>query len=96
MTDIELVVKIDDETYKNTIENGFIYAEDIEYVTQSIKNSTQLPKGHGDLIDRNDLFKKKYCIEDEWNGGEKDIVDAIDIAMADTIVEADKEEEVKG
>ena len=96
MTDIELVVKIDAETYKNTIENGFIYAEDIEYVTQSIKNSTQLPKGHGDLIDRNDLFKKKYCIEDEWNGGEKDIVDAIDIAMADTIVEADTEEEVKG
>lgn len=44
MTDIKLVIKIDEEIYKNIIENGFIYDEDNEYVTQSIKKSTPLPK----------------------------------------------------
>lgn len=67
--------------------------ETLEMLLDAFNEAVVLPKGHGDLIDRNDLFKKKYCIEDEWNGGEKDIIDAIDVAMADTIIEADKEDE---
>jgi hypothetical protein len=90
MTNIELVIKIDDETYKNIIENGFIYAEDIEYVTQSIKKSTQLPKGHGELIDRNNLLKEQYCIEDEWSGNKINIVEVMKIKIADAIVEEDE------
>lgn len=83
MEDIELVIKIDDETYKNTIENGFIYAEDIEYVAQSIKNSTQLPKGHGRLIDADAL--PLNAIDDANYGSNY-------IRIAPTIIEADKED----
>lgn len=56
-----------------------------------ILEGTPLPKGHGDLIDRNDLWQKKYWIEEDGFGYGVNIIDAIDVAMADTIVEADKE-----
>ena len=45
-----------------------------------IENGTPLPKGHGDLVDRNDL---KY---DKYNSY------AYAIANAPTIIEADKGE----
>ena len=51
----------------------------------------ELPKGHGDLIDRNDLLADSYCIDD-WSGNEVNIVDLMTVKMADTIIEADKAE----
>ena len=51
-----------------------------------------LPKGHGDLIDRNELLGwsyeivSKYCEFDE-------VVNVTDIKDASTIIKADKEEE---
>ena len=58
MADIELVIKIPEETYRDIIENGFIYDEDNEVVTYAIKNGTPLPKGHGRLIDVDAFIKK--------------------------------------
>ena len=49
-----------------------------------------LPKGHSDLIDRDDLLAESYCIDD-WNGNEVSIVDVMTVKMADAIIEADKE-----
>ncbi len=69
MEDIEVVIKIDTETYKNIIENGFIYDEDNEYVTHSIKNSTQLHKGHGRIGDLDALIQTMKERNDD-NGGE--------------------------
>lgn len=95
----KIVIDIDDKDYKVFMElmTGNLYRSNYKNIIgkclDAIKHGLVLPKGHGDLIDRNDLFKKKYCIEDEWNGGEKDIIDAIDVAMADTIIETDKEKE---
>lgn len=81
MKDIKLVIKIDEEIYKNIIENGFIYDEDNEYVTKSIKKSTPLPKGHGRLIDTNELIENGVATESYLN------------TFIKTIIEADKEEE---
>ena len=39
---MELVIKIPENTYKDIIENGFIYDEDNEVVTHAIKNGTPL------------------------------------------------------
>lgn len=92
MTDIKLVIKIDEEIYKNIIENGFIYDEDNEYVTQSIKKSTPLPKKHGRLADMDEAIK---CIEEVTDSKEKQYaLYLVDWACSKRVlIEADKEEE---
>lgn len=93
MTDIKLVIKIDEEIYKNIIENGFIYDEDNEYVTHSIKNSTPIPKGHGRLSDIDWILNKMSTTDAQpitpnehyaWN-----FAKAL-LRKAPTIIEADK------
>lgn len=56
-----------------------------------------LPKGHGRLIDADELIKQlEVLANNEWNeqvGSSKGLEDAIDIVGdAPTIIEADKEE----
>jgi len=58
---------------------------------QVIAHGRLLPKGHGDLIDRDDLLADSYCIDD-WSGNEVNIVDVMTVKMADAIIEADKAE----
>lgn len=50
MKNIELVIKIPEDTYKDIVKNGFIYDEDNEVVTHAVKNGAPLPKGHERLI----------------------------------------------
>ena len=88
MTDIELVIKIHEDTYKDIIKNGFIYDEDNEVVTHAIKNGTPLPKGHGRVLDEKDI------LDIEKNKGWMyDLFDMPDyIADVSAIIEADKSE----
>jgi hypothetical protein len=82
MADIELVIKIPEYIYK--LCQGH---EDIVY--KYIANGTQLPKGHGDVIDRNELKKHKYHDNNRYEN-------AVSIAQVDwqpVIIEADKESE---
>lgn len=92
MSDIKLVIKIDKEIYENIIKNGFIYDEDNEYVTHSIKKSTPLPKGHGRLADMDEAIK---CIEEVTDSKEKQYaLNLVDWACSKRVlIEADKEEE---
>ena len=61
MADIELVIKIDKETYTHLLarykyqNTNDIELDDNAKVGVAIKNGTPLPKGHGDLIDRDKL-----------------------------------------
>lgn len=54
MADIELVIKISEDSYKATC-NGWMLPPDVENVVQGIKNGTPLPKGHGRLIYAKDV-----------------------------------------
>ena len=85
MENVELIIKIPKETYKDIIENGFIYDEDNEYIAKAIKNGTPLPKGHGRLIDA-DAYAKKFDTNINGRIGEEYI-------FAPTIIETDKESE---
>lgn len=83
MADIELVIKIPKELYEQcketelTEENeGFNF-----HIINTVANGTPLPKGHGDLVDRNDLKYERYNSY------------AYAIANAQTIIDADKESE---
>lgn len=82
----ELVIKIDDETYKETInrtENDTL-SLGIKLI-EAVQNGTLLPKGHGRLIDENDVMKiynkddRAWCIKE----------------FVPTIIKADKEYEAE-
>ena len=68
------------------------YVALIDAILTSIKNGTPLPKGHGRLIDVNDLLED-ICLEDndynrDCNMGE--IITLENIDRIPTIIEADK------
>lgn len=91
MANIELVIKVPEDTYKDIIKNGFIYDEDNEVVTYAIKNGTPLPKGHGDLIDRNlALSDDGLC---EFHRYDDYVKMRNYLKSISTIIEADKESE---
>lgn len=94
MADIELVIKIPEETYNDIQSRDWKngerwYSEE----WKAIHNGTPLPKGHGDLVDRDDLLADSYCIDD-WSCTEINIVDVMTVKMADAIIEADKGSEI--
>ena len=89
------IIDIPDNEYRHIKE--YYEKNDIVEATYSyIYYGIPLPKGHGDLIDRDDLLADSYCIDD-WSGNEVNIVDVMTVKMADAIIEADKaESENKG
>lgn len=88
---IEILIKIP-EGLKDVFENRNVTALDVEEMRMAIKNGTPLPKGHGRLIDADELYDgfidgtEGYDCQ-TWNRIE--IGDIIEDAP--TIIEADKE-----
>lgn len=79
MADIELVIKIDEGTYRNIQsydwKNGeWWYSEE----WRAIHNGTPLPKGHGRLIDTDDI--------------DNHIIGHVDTRSCPTIIEADRDD----
>ena len=62
MADIELVIKIPEEEYKNYLNMRPAYPKGVFCYIKAIQNGTPLPKGHGDLIDR------KLALNDNFRG----------------------------
>lgn len=100
MADMELVIKISEDSYK-AICSGWMLPSDAENVINAIKNGKELPKGHGRLIDA-DKYVKSIC--DACDGMcefvgcdclncHKDCRCEFAIAMdnVDVLIEADKE-----
>lgn len=81
---MQIVIDIPEEEYEfirdHEKENPFGWKSTKEIVRNAILNGIPLPKGHGELIDRNDLKYEKYNSY------------AYAIANAPTIIEADKAE----
>ncbi len=89
MADIELLIRIPEEDYRSFKEDEKYIRENAETESYSLDrlevallNGTPLPKGHGDLVDRNDLSLMTVHM-----------VDGVFICDAPTIIEADKEKE---
>ena len=88
---MKLIIDIPEEEYKQIINFGFLETTHGKMCYKAIKNGTPLPKGHGKLIDADEIqFENTefdtygdYCIA----------FDAID--QADTIIEADTAESEK-
>ena len=105
MTDIELVIKIDEDAYKDLIKTGenTIHLGTLLDLRNSIKNGIPLPKGHGRLIDADELKTLSYeVLVDTDNPNRADGLSACngivedDIDLAQTIIDADKAESEEG
>lgn len=90
---IELVIKIPEEIRKSIFDGVYCGIAD-KRVFDAIKNGISLPKGHGDLIDRNDLLKH-YDSTTYHNGIEERKIHFVQIGYVNdalTIIEADRAE----
>ena len=86
---MQIVIDIPDQIYDQLIETGKYLPYQFN-AKKAIKEGIPLPKGHGDLVDRNDLLNELYVIDD-YAGNEINIVDKMTVEMVDAIIEADKE-----
>lgn len=106
MAEIELVIKIDEEDYKimrhNIAVNNPLCPLSQEEMVSKVAKGTPLPKGHGRLIDAEEIANEVNTLKDNWNrygneyeSGRYESYDyAVDtIEDAPTIIEADKEEQ---
>ena len=89
MAYIELVIKIPEEMYKwvDDVNKFFNYYGTSDFV-DLVKNGTPLPKGHGKLVDLDQM-----C-EDYWDGNYMEI-HFNDLDNIKTIIETDKIESEK-
>ena len=89
---MKLIIDIPEDTYKRTkFYKEFRDLNDCVLVLKAIDHAIELPKGHGRLIDIDDIEWAKH--QEERNYMDYDIVDWDDIINAPTIIEADKESE---
>ena len=92
---MEIVIKIDDSTYKDIMDNGIVFDEDNSYVATAIKNGTPLPKGHGTLKDTGKLSyecmheKSSECNHLMCDTCQFNCVAKYEIEDTPTIIEAD-------
>ena len=78
---MQIVIDIDENVFTRLFDNGtdFYDTDDILAMAKSIRKGTPLPKGHGRLIDENQIAG-----DSSW-----DIADRLDATP--TIIEADSE-----
>ena len=96
---MQIVIDIPDDDYNVILENVNFYIEKhwgLPAVWDAIVKGTPLPKGHGDLIDR-DYFIDKYvgcgsvyCEDNSCNECNSRIVSKFDVDNAPVVIPADK------
>lgn len=82
---MQLVINIPVELYEANIRG--LEAGEVWDLRVAVKNGTPLPKGHGDLVDRNDLLE----YTDINRSAYIPVINRYEIITAPTIIEADKE-----
>ena len=93
MADIELVIKIPEEVYDFTMGAKTARFYNTEYYVNLILKGTPLPKGHGRLIDA-DYLREDFKASNKISFAERMDISCI-VDHAPTIIEADKENEIK-
>jgi len=87
MNKVQVVIEVGEKTYEDIMYDYEHKPQNLTFLDKVIVNGTPLPKGHGRLIDENQLIKE---IRDDIVGN----FDNLEywLSAADTIVEADKAE----
>ena len=88
---MQIIIDIDDNLYTRLFDNGDEYVADMRRACVAIRKGTPLPKGHGRLIDADEL--KKIIKENDILTMAGFSVRLCDIDNTSTIIGADKESE---
>lgn len=86
---MQIVIDIPENTYRQIqalVRNSYFDHDICGNSMRRIAKGTPLPKGHGDLVDRDAIWHAYDCSEIEYT-----MINALDDAP--TIIEADKESE---
>lgn len=96
---MKLIIDIPEKAYKLRLTNPVWYDSNID---KAIRNGIPLPKGHGELIDRDHIIARLETASKFFGGEHTDAFDerfsqglkeaAIKVAEEPTVVEADKGE----
>lgn len=99
MADVELVIKVPEESY-NFLKSGYFIDDGtrsgktiLQHFCRAIYNGKPLPKGHGELIDRSKLSICPIDITDLPQDKCLMVYLADDVDNAEVIIEPDKESE---
>lgn len=94
---MKVVIDIDNDLY-NFVVDKKLMVMDLPEIEQAIRHGTVLPKGHGDLIDRNYFIDKYagcgnvYCEDASCKDCNSRIVNKFDVDSAPAIISADDSE----
>ena len=95
MADIELVIKIPEKVYKDIQSKSTKIQAEGYLIENAVLNGTPLPKGHGRLVDVNELLDDIGLEDNDYNrdvnAGE--IITLENIDRISTIIEAEINEE---
>lgn len=80
---MQVVIDIDDNLYTRLFDNGNEYVADMRRACIAIRKGIQLPKGHGELKDVNEIWHLY-----DYNDIDYTMIDALNDAQ--TIIEEDK------
>ena len=83
---MKLVIDIDDDLYTRLFDNGKDNLIDMQEVCVAVRKGVIIPKGHGRLIDADELKKYKYYDNNRFENA----IAVARIDWAETIIEADK------
>lgn len=89
---MKVVIDIPDVAY-DWFRNGFPDRDDGEEAVRAIANGKPLPKGHGRLIDEDELLLKLKCWDAKAHGIPNYVFRSIKLTYA--VIEADKTESEK-
>lgn len=91
---MQIVIDIPEYVYDTIVaSDGYIQDCDNEKVGMAVKDGTPLPKGHGDLIDRNKIEYLKAIHDLKWGKITSNECATKIRCSAPTIIEADTESE---
>ena len=79
MADVELVVKIPEELYKN--KKGFLTNMDAHMICDAVKKGTQLPEHHGDLKDASNIIELLVSRKYDKKAGSDDLVKGYNLGI---------------
>ena len=89
---MQIVIDIPEEVYKSIQDNDYCGISNAD-MYNAVKNGTPLPKGHGRLIDADDiaLIDEQFYVSSDYYVAESAIDDAPTIIEADKAERSDKE-----
>lgn len=86
---MKVVIDISEEDYAETMYKKQYSPREMDWIDRVIAKGTPLPKGHGRLIDADELKKHKYHDSNRYENA----VAVAQIDWAETVIGADKGEQ---